>query len=76
MLHGVWPEFLQSYNDVVNANRFLGPLLLLLYLGFINFILLSILIAIVEDAFATAQEDFRREREEDPALSREWFSQR
>ena len=60
----VFTEF-QYIDEVINANRFLGPGILLVYFAFVNLILVSMLIAVVEEAFTRAQEDLRTTSETD-----------
>lgn len=60
----MFTEF-QYIDEVINANRFLGPGILLVYFAFVNLILVSMLIAVVEEAFTRAQEDLRTTSETD-----------
>ncbi len=56
--------------DLQRANGVLGPLLLLLFQCFVNFCLVSLFIAIVEDAFTTAQDNLDKEEGEKDLLIR------
>ena len=60
----MFTEF-QYVDEIINANRFLGPGILLVYFAFVNLILVSMLIAVVEEAFTRAQEDLRTTSETD-----------
>ena len=51
--------------DLERVNWFLGPLLYLSFQVFISFVLLSLLIAIIEDSFNTAQEELKNNNSED-----------
>ena len=67
LLFSVFSEF-EYVDDITNANRFLGPLVLLVFFAFVDLILVSMLIAVVEEAFSRAQEDLRTNRENDKLL--------
>ena len=60
LINAIFTEFPHA-DELYQANSFLGPLLILLYQSFVNFCLVSLMIAIIEDAFQTAQEDLQRE---------------
>ena len=47
------------------ANRYLGPLIMLIYFIFVDLVLVSMLIAVVEDAFSRAQDDLRENKDRD-----------
>ena len=64
LLFSVFNEF-EYVHEIINANRFLGPGILLIYFAFVDLILVSMLIAVVEEAFSRAQEDLRANRETD-----------
>ena len=51
--------------DLERVNWFLGPLLYLSFQVFISFVLLSLLIAIIEDSFNTAQEELKNNQGQD-----------
>ena len=60
LINAIFTEFPHA-DELYQANSFLGPLLILLYQSFVNFCLVSLMIAIIEDAFQTAQADLQRE---------------
>ena len=47
--------------EINQVNSMLGPLLVFLFQGFVNFCLVSLMIAVIEDAFQTAQEELYAE---------------
>jgi hypothetical protein len=55
-------------NEIINANRYLGPAILIVYFIFVDLILVSMLIAVIEEAFSRAQEDLREHRDDDKLL--------
>jgi|TARA_B110000090_G_C13190635_1_gene372935 hypothetical protein len=64
LLFSVFNEF-EYVDEIVNANRVLGPGILLIYFAFVDLILVSMLISVVEEAFSRAQEEMRSNREGD-----------
>ena len=67
LIKAIFDEFPHS-EELNSANSFLGPGLQLLFQGFINFCLVSLMIAIIEDAFSLAQEELQEEGGDKDAL--------
>ena len=60
LIKAIFSEF--QYSDELEvASPAFGPLLQLLFQGFVNFCLVSLMIAIIEDAYQTAQEELNLE---------------
>ena len=55
----------EEAKELERVNWFLGPLLYLSFQVFISFVLLSLLIAIIEDSFNTAQEELKNNQGQD-----------
>ena len=67
LMFSVFTEF-EYLEEITTANRYLGPAIMLIYFIFVDLVLISMLIAVVEDAFSAAQDDLRTNADRDKLL--------